>query len=343
MKKINIFILLTTISNSLSLIFLPFILLNNNYNLKEIIFFFILVYFYSIINLLLLRYFNSIKIKYFYTFTFLIFLILLYKINNYIIYFLTSYFYSLYMSLYFTIKNILSIKNIKKQRNNSKIYIIFTLFGVILGTIFYYLNIFNNKYLIILFNFIIMLISLLLIINKYNYSYNKVHKIRINTIIFLFFEQFKYIIITFSSLYIYINLNSKIKYIVIINILSYLSSIFVLLSKKEKRYNYNIIVILISILFIIKFNINNKNILLIIIFFEGILRYLLENISMNKIYIESNLNTIVDYSTIIELIKNIFRFIILFTFYLFNINLYYILILSSICFLLSIIIKYDNT
>ena len=342
-QKVNLFILFSTIASSFTTIFIPFILFKKGYFIKEILLFFILVYFYSILNLLVIKQIKSIKIYYFYPISFLLFIIFLYKINNCFLFSLTAYLYSLYMSLYFSFRNILSIENIKyKDKTKTSIYVVFNLIGLIIGTLIGYFNVFSNKTSIVISSFIFMLLSALVVIKKYNFSYNKVHKFKANTILFLFFDQLKYTIITFSSLYIYTSINSKIKYIVLVNILSYVSSIIFILIKKSKTINYYRVVILLSILFIIKFNTESKNLLLVIVFFEGICRYVLENITLKKIYKDCFKKCLVEYSVLVELIKNIFRFLIMIIFYLLNFNMYQILIISCVLLSLTIFIKYDN-
>ena len=344
-QKVNLFILFSTIASSFTTIFIPFILLKKGYFIKEILLFFILVYFYSILNLLVIKQIKSIKIYYIYPISFLLFIIFLYKINNYFLFSLTAYFYSLYMSLYFSFRNILSIENIKykdKTKTKTSIYVVFNLIGLIIGILIGYFNVFSNKTSLVISSFIFMLLSALVVIKKYNFSYNKVHKFKTNTILFLFFDQLKYTIITFSSLYIYTSINSKIKYIVLVNILSYVSSIIFILIKKSKTINYYRVVILLSILFIIKFNTDSKNLLLVIVFFEGICRYVLENITLKKIYKDCFKKCLVEYSVLVELVKNIFRFLIMIIFYLLNFNLYQILIISSVLLAFTIFIKYDN-
>ena len=341
MKKVNLFILFSTISSSFTTVFLPFILLKKGYTVKQILLFFILIYFYSILNLLVIKQIKNIRIYYFYPFLFLLFIIFLYKINNYFIYSLCAYFYSLYLSLYFVLRNIISIKNVK-YKDKTKVYIIFNLIGLIFGTLIGYFNVFSNEFLIILFSFLFLFLSSLIITKNYSFSYFKLHKIKKNLVIFLFFEQFKYIIITFSSLYIFLNISTKIKYIVLVYIFSYLSSIILLLIKKINLLNYKFIITCLCILFIIKFNTTNKTFLLAIVFLESIFRYLYENLIFKKIYQDCYKKCVVDYSVIVEFIKNIFRFIILFIFYILNINMYYVLIISCIILFFSVFIKFDS-
>ena len=140
----------------------------------------------------------------------------------------------------------------------------------------------------------------------------------------------------------FLNINSKIKYIVLINILSYVSSILFLLIKKRKIFSYYTDIIILFLLYMLKFNNMNNYILILIIFFEGIFRYSLESISLKKVYKECPVNCEIDYSIVVELINNMFRFIIITIFFIFNMKLYYILMISNVFLIVSIFIKYDN-
>ena len=144
---------------------------------------------------------------------------------------------------------------------------------------------------------------------------------------FFIFDQFRILFLLLEPLYLYI-ISKTISYVGIFNIIITISSIIYLyLIANNKNINIKKYYCYLNILFVIflllKLNITNKIILLIIAFFEGIGIKTNELISTMNLYKIKNLKLSEKegYLIISEIIFCSTRAIILFIFYLFNVNL----------------------
>lgn len=144
---------------------------------------------------------------------------------------------------------------------------------------------------------------------------------------FFIFDQFRILFLLLEPLYLYI-ISKTISYVGVFNIIITISSIIYLyLITNNKNINIKKYYCYLNILFVIflllKLNITNKIILLIIAFFEGIGIKTNELISTMNLYKIKNLKLSEKegYLIISEIIFCSTRAIILFIFYLFNVNL----------------------
>lgn len=144
---------------------------------------------------------------------------------------------------------------------------------------------------------------------------------------FFIFDQFRILFLLLEPLYLYI-ISKTISYVGIFNIIITISSIIYLyLIANNKNINIKKYYCYLNILFVIflllKLNITNKIILLIIAFFEGIGIKTNELISTMNLYKIKNLKLSEKegYLIISEIIFCSTRAIILFIFYLFNVSL----------------------
>ena len=144
---------------------------------------------------------------------------------------------------------------------------------------------------------------------------------------FFIFDQFRILFLLLEPLYLYI-ITKTISYVGIFNIIITVSSVLYLyLIANNKNINVKKYYCYLNILFVIflllKLNITNKTILLIIAFFEGIGIKTNELISTLNLYQEKKLRVFdkEGYLIISEMVFCSTRAIILFLFYLFNINL----------------------
>lgn len=144
---------------------------------------------------------------------------------------------------------------------------------------------------------------------------------------FFIFDQFRILFLLLEPLYLYI-ISKTISYVGIFNIIITVSSVLYLyLIANNKNINVKKYYCYLNILFVIflllKLNITNKTILLIIAFFEGIGIKTNELISTMNLYQEKKIRVSdkEGYLIISEIIFCSTRAIILFIFYLFNINL----------------------
>jgi len=144
---------------------------------------------------------------------------------------------------------------------------------------------------------------------------------------FFIFDQFRILFLLLEPLYLYI-ISKTISYVGVFNIIITISSIIYLyFITNNKNINIKKYYCYLNILFVIflllKLNITNKIILLIIAFFEGIGIKTNELISTMNLYKIKNLKLSEKegYLIISEIIFCSTRAIILFVFYLFNVNL----------------------
>ena len=144
---------------------------------------------------------------------------------------------------------------------------------------------------------------------------------------FFIFDQFRILFLLLEPLYLYI-ISKTISYVGVFNIIITISSIIYLyFITNNKNINIKKYYCYLNILFVIflllKLNITNKIILLIIAFFEGIGIKTNELISTMNLYKIKNLKLSEKegYLIISEIIFCSARAIILFIFYLFNVNL----------------------
>ena len=159
---------------------------------------------------------------------------------------------------------------------------------------------------------------------------------------FFIFDQFRILFLLLEPLYLYI-ISKTISYVGIFNIVITVSSVLYLyLIANNKNINVKKYYCYLNILFVIflllKLNITNKTILLIIAFFEGIGIKTNELISTMNLYQIKKLRVSdkEGYLIISEMIFCSTRAIILFIFYLFNINLVIIMYILLIgVFILS--------
>ena len=160
--------------------------------------------------------------------------------------------------------------------------------------------------------------------------------------IFKFLDQLRFVLVTIFPLYIYLNINKSYKYIGIINIVSGLGSIIYiyilkkLMDKNKSDYLY------LAISYTLKLLTKNNIIFLIIVFFEGIFRSVVDLITLRNTYVYSKNYTRLNYTIFTEGINNIGRVIILTLFYITNISLKKIILICILGILINIFIKYDD-
>ncbi len=165
--------------------------------------------------------------------------------------------------------------------------------------------------------------------------------------LFLFLEQFKQINIALFPLYLYLAISRKFEYIGVVGVITNISSIIYvyLLAKKmdkNKKDYLGIMCLLLSVLWLFKLNIESSKIMIFIIFLEGIFVFGLETIILRNIYSYGKEYKVLSYNLFIEVIKNIFRVVILFIFIIFDFKLKLILYVGLIMLFISSFIKFDD-
>lgn len=362
LKKYNIFTFVTTFAKLLIEVFIPLILYNMNFTIKEIILFLIIKHALCTIFLPI----TKLVIKKKSTTFLMIISSILFTLSYIYLNFLTKNLFkllifttllSMYLTFYWVGRHTyaLSIIEDKKATDNVSIYTIFTILGGLFSTYIGSILIEKTSYLflsiIVLFLMLISIIPLTKIIPK-----KETNEIKLITIItsfpkrnyiFTFLDQLRFVLVTIFPLYIYLNINKSYKYIGIINIVSGLGSIIYIyilkkLMDKNKRDYLSSSLLYLAITYTLKLLTKNNIIFLIIVFFEGIFRSVVDLITLRNTYVYSKNYTRLNYTIFTEGINNIGRVIILTLFYITNISLEKIILICILGILINIFIKYDD-
>lgn len=362
LKKYNIFVFITTFAKLLIEVFIPLILYNMNFTIKEIILFLIIKHALCTIFLPI----TKLVIKKTSTTFLMIISSILFTLSYIYLNFLTknilkllifTTLLSMYLTFYWVGRHTyaLSIIEDKKATDNVSIYTIFTILGGLFSTYIGSILIEKTSYLflsiIVLFLMLISIIPLTKIKSK-----KETNEIKLITIItsfpkrnyiFTFLDQLRFILVTIFPLYIYLNINKSYKYIGIINIISGLGSIIYIyilkkLMDKNKSDYLSSSLLYLAITYTLKLLTNNNIIFLIIVFFEGIYRSVVDLITLRNTYAYSKNYTRLNYTIFTEGINNIGRVILLTLFYITNISLTKIILICILGILINIFIKYDD-
>lgn len=362
LKKYNIFTFVTTFAKLLIEVFIPLILYNMNFTIKEIILFLIIKHALCTIFLPI----TKLVIKKKSTTFLMIISSILFTLSYIYLNFLTKNLFkllifttllSMYLTFYWVVRHTyaLSIIEDKKATDNVSIYTIFTILGGLFSTYIGSILIEKTSYLflsiIVLFLMLISIIPLTKIKSKK--ETNEIKLINIITsfpkrnYIFTFLDQLRFVLVTIFPLYIYLNINKSYKYIGIINIVSGLGSIIYIyilkkLMDKNKSDYLSSSLLYLAITYTLKLLTKNNIIFLIIVFFEGIFRSVVDLITLRNTYVYSKNYTRLNYTIFIEGINNIGRVIILTLFYITNISLEKIILICILGILINIFIKYDD-
>lgn len=362
LKKYNIFTFVTTFAKLLIEVFIPLILYNMNFTIKDIILFLIIKHALCTIFLPI----TKLVIKKKSTTFLMIISSILFTLSYIYLNFLTKNLFkllifttllSMYLTFYWVGRHTyaLSIIEDKKATDNVSLYTIFTILGGLFSTYIGSILIEKTSYLflsiIVLFLMLISIIPLTKIKSK-----KETNEIKLITIItsfpkrnyiFTFFDQLRFVLVTIFPLYIYLNINKSYKYIGIINIVSGLGSIIYIyilkkLMDKNKRDYLSSSLLYLAITYTLKLLTKNNIIFLIIVFFEGIFRSVVDLITLRNTYVYSKNYTRLNYTIFTEGINNIGRVIILTLFYITNISLEKIILICILGILINIFIKYDD-
>lgn len=362
LKKYNIFVFITTFAKLLIEVFIHLILYNMNFTIKEIILFLIIKHALCTIFLPI----TKLVIKKTSTTFLMIISSILFTLSYIYLNFLTknilkllifTTLLSMYLTFYWVGRHTyaLSIIEDKKATDNVSIYTIFTILGGLFSTYIGSILIEKTSYLIlsiiVLFLMLISIIPLTKIKTK-----KETNEIKLITIItsfpkrnyiFTFLDQLRFILVTIFPLYIYLNINKSYKYIGVINIVSGLGSIIYIyilkkLMDKNKSDYLSSSLLYLAITYTLKLLTNNNIIFLIIVFFEGIYRSVVDLITLRNTYAYSKNYTRLNYTIFTEGINNIGRVILLTLFYITNISLTKIILICILGILINIFIKYDD-
>ncbi len=317
-KFYNLFIFISTLTRNIIDIYSIVYLYQKEISIKEIILIYALVYFLgAFISTISIKLGNKVGYKY---------PLILSSITSSIAFYIIEstkniYFIGLFLSLsiftYHPIRHYYGTVLLKDKKNVGTT-LIFIIIAQIISSYFAIKKI-NLIYLIIIS--IISIIPILFIKKESTKKIiipKKIPKIKIR---FFILDQFKIIFLLLEPLYLYL-ISQKLSYVGIFNVVTIISSIICLylLSRfidLKKYYRYiNIIFVLVLLL---KLNINNQIILLIIAFLEGIGIKTNELVSTVNLY--DNEENTEGYIILSEIIFCLVRSLILGIFFLINISL----------------------
>lgn len=362
LKKYNIFIFITSFAKLLVEIFIPLILYNMSFTIKEIILFLILKYSFCLlfipVGYFIGKKYSVSTLMILSSIIFSITYIYLSQINrNLTSLIILSILYSSYLMFYWLGRHMygLSIIEDKKTTDNVSLYNIFTILGGLFSP-------FIGSYIIektstLTLSTIVLVLMIISII-----PLTKIKKIKLNpntqikhiiksfpktNYIFNTLDQLRYILYTVLPLWIYINIKSKYSYIGILNIITGLGSIIYiyLLSKKmdkNKKDYLSLSLLIMGIIYFLKITITSNLAYLIITLFEGITKSSLDTITLRNTYVYQKNYCITSYIIFTEIINNIARTLFLIIFYIFNVPLKTMLLICILGIFLNVFVKYDD-
>lgn len=362
LKKYNIFIFITSFAKLLVEIFIPLILYNMSFTIKEIILFLILKYSFCLlfipVGYFIGKKYSVSTLMILSSIIFSITYIYLSQINrNLTSLIILSILYSSYLMFYWLGRHTygLSIIEDKKTTDNVSLYNIFTildgLFSPFIGS---YIIEKTSTLTLSTIVLVLMIISII--------PLTKIKKIKLNSntqikhiiksfpktnYIFNTLDQLRYILYTVLPLWIYINIKSKYSYIGILNIITGLGSIIYiyLLSKKmdkNKKDYLSLSLLIMGIIYFLKITITSNLAYLIITLFEGITKSSLDTITLRNTYVYQKNYCITSYIIFTEIINNIARTLFLIIFYIFNVPLKTMLLICILGIFLNVFVKYDD-
>lgn len=362
LKKYNIFIFITSFAKLLVEIFIPLILYNMSFTIKEIILFLILKYSFCLlfipVGYFIGKKYSVSTLMILSSIIFSITYIYLSQINkNITSLIILSILYSSYLMFYWLGRHTygLSIIEDKKTTDNVSLYNIFTILGGLFSP-------FIGSYIIEKTNTLTLSTIVLVLMIISIIPLTKIKKIKLNSntqikhiiksfpktnYIFNTLDQLRYILYTVLPLWIYINIKSKYSYIGILNIITGLGSIIYiyLLSKKmdkNKKDYLSLSLLIMGTIYFLKITITSNLAYLIITLFEGITKSSLDTITLRNTYVYQKNYCITSYIIFTEIINNIARTLFLIIFYIFNVPLKTMLLICILGIFLNVFVKYDD-
>ena len=362
LKKYNIFIFITSFAKLLVEIFIPLILYNMSFTIKEIILFLILKYSFCLlfipVGYFIGKKYSVSTLMILSSIIFSITYIYLSQINkNLTSLIILSILYSSYLMFYWLGRHMygLSIIEDKKTTDNVSLYNIFTILGGLFSP-------FIGSYIIEKTNTLTLSTIVLVLMIISIIPLTKIKKIKLNpntqikhiiksfpktNYIFNTLDQLRYILYTVLPLWIYINIKSKYSYIGILNIITGLGSIiyiYLLYKKmdKNKKDYLSLSLLIMGIIYLLKITITSNLAYLIITLFEGITKSSLDTITLRNTYVYQKNYCITSYIIFTEIINNIARTLFLIIFYIFNVPLKTMLLICILGIFLNVFVKYDD-
>ena len=360
-KKFSISSFVTFFAKTMIEVFIPIILFNRGFSIKEILTYMSFQYFFSIIITYLIPKIDDL-IKYkgliiINTIFFIVTYLFLFNMNNSILNLaLLALFHTIHTTIFWILRHIYMIKiypmnNLSKSVGN--ILIITELAFLISSYIgAFILEKYNNMILVIISGILLTIGNIILIFTKIEDVNTKINfsilkSIPKRNILFFILEQFKVIAAFIFPLYLTIYLKVDYKFIGLFNILISISSIIFIfvfsriINKKKKSYLF-ITALMYSILWILKININIKTIILVIALLEGIVSKLYQTSVTRFLYALGKHYDTLDYVTITEILFNVIRLLITLIIILLIDDLKIILYICTVGLFLTGLVKFND-
>lgn len=314
-KKYNIFIMLSTIARNIVEVFSSVLLYKMGYTLKEILLFFTILYFIGgIISVIVIYFTKYINAKYILILSSVIFSISFYymsimdkTINNLIIF---SIIYGVGCYSYHSLRHYFAIKSIDKdKKKNIGSILIFSNIGLIIAPLL--VGYITKKLSLIVLAIIVIILSILAIIPLFRLDIKesnipiKYQKIEKNKLLFFILEQSKVINLSLQPLYLYLFINNKIEYVGIFNAIMGVSAcifIYFFVRKIDDNKYFKYLNMLFCLILLLKLNITNKYLILLVGFFEGLGIKMFEIVSAENIYNINKDTNIKGYLILVEVI-----------------------------------------
>ena len=314
-KKYNIFIMLSTIARNIVEVFSSVLLYKMGYTLKEILLFFTILYFIGgIISVIVIYFTKYINAKYILILSSIIFSISFYymsimdkTINNLIIF---SIIYGVGCYSYHSLRHYFAIKSIDKdKKKNIGSILIFSNIGLIIAPLL--VGYITKKLSLIVLAIIVIILSILAIIPLFRLDIKesnipiKYQKIERNKLLFFILEQAKVINLSLQPLYLYLFINNKIEYVGIFNAIMGVSAcifIYLFVRKIDDNKYFKYLNMLFCLILLLKLNITNKYLILLVGFFEGLGIKMFEIVSAENIYNIKKSTNIKGYLILVEVI-----------------------------------------
>ena len=361
LKKFNIFVFITSFAKGLIEVFIPLILFDKGFTIKEILLFLIIKHSICTILSLTTKIYKKASCSFLLVISSLFFsttyIYLNFLKDNIISLIILSILSSIYTSIYWTVRHVYALRIIesKKATDNTSSYQIFTLLGILMSTFIGAEIIEHLGYFILsIIVLIIMNLSIFPLLKIKSKETKKLEKLKniassfpLRNYIFTFIDQFRNISIYLFPLYVYLHIKRKFTYLGIVNIICGISSIVYIyyLAKKmdkNKKDYLRLSSILLALTFLIKLNIKGSIIFLIVAFFEGIFKSSLDTIVQRNTYAYGKNFGSISYIGFSETIINTSKAIILLIFYILNLDLQLIILISVLTIFINSFIGFDD-
>ncbi len=341
-KRYNIFILLSTLARNIVEIFSSVLLYKMGYSLKEILLFYSIVYLIgAIISTIVIYLTKIVKPKYILILSSIIFSGSFYYMSimskTFINLIIFSIIYGMGAYTYHTIRHYYAIKSMNNhERKEIGSILIYTNIAMVISSIIgTYVGAKLSRLILAIMVIVISILAIIPIFkyeDKINDKEIRIDKIEKNKLLFFVCEQAKVINLSLQPLYLFLFVNNTISYVGIFNIVMGISScifIYFFVRKVDDKKYFKYLNILFCIILILKLNISNKYLVLVIALFEGLGIKIFEIVSSENIYNIKSTTNIKGYLLIVEIIFCLVRSIMCLMGYFIN-NIKIILYLTII-------------